>query len=82
MKNIIIFVSIIPQFIDPAKDTLGQFIALCLVSIIVELPVLFGYAIITAKLTNMVRSGRTTRYLDGLSAAMLIGIAGNVTFIS
>lgn len=82
MKNIIIFVSIIPQFIDPAKDTLSQFIALCFVSFIVELPVLIGYALVTAKMTNMVRSGRTIKYLDGLSAAMLIGIAGSVAFTS
>jgi homoserine/homoserine lactone efflux protein len=82
VKNIIIFVSIIPQFIDPAKDTLSQFIALCLVSFLVEIPVLFGYALITAKLNNLVRSGRTTRYLDGLSAALLIGIAGSVAFSS
>lgn len=82
VKNIIIFVSIIPQFIDPTKDTLSQFIALCLVSFLVELPVLFGYAFVTAKMTNLVRSGRTVKYLDGLSAAMLIGIAGSVTFTS
>lgn len=82
VKNIIIFVSIIPQFIDPAKDTLSQFIALCFVSFVVELPVLLGYAFITAKVTTLVQSGRTTRYLDGLSAAMLIGIAGSVAFTS
>lgn len=82
VKNIIIFVSIIPQFIDPAKDALSQFIALCLVSIVVELPVLFGYAFATAKLANLVRSGKLTRYLDGLSAAILVGIAGSVTFTS
>ena len=82
VKNIIIFVSIIPQFIDPANDTLVQFVALCLVSMAVELPVLLGYAFITASLIGLVRSGRTTRYLDGLSAAMLIGIAGSVAFTS
>lgn len=82
VKNIIIFVSIIPLFIDPAKDTLGQFVALCLVSFVVELPVLFGYAFTTAKLANLVRSGRMTKYLDGLSAAMLLGIAGSVAFTS
>ncbi len=82
VKNIIIFVSIIPQFIDPAKDTLSQFIALCFVSFIVEFPVLVGYAFVTAKLTNVVKSGRTIKYLDGLSAALLIGIAGSVAFTS
>ena len=83
VKNIIIiFVSIIPQFINPAKDTLGQFVALCFVSFVLELPVLLGYAFITAKLISLVRSGRTTKYLDGLSAALLIGIAGTIAFTS
>ncbi len=82
VKNIIIFVSIIPQFIDPAKDTLSQFIALCFVSFIVEFPVLVGYAFVTAQLTTMVKSGKTVKYLDGLSAALLIGIAGSVAFTS
>lgn len=80
VKNIIIFVSIIPQFIDPSSDTLSQFIALCFVSFIVEFPVLVGYAFVTAQLTTMVKSGKTIKYLDGLSAAMLIGIAGSVAF--
>lgn len=82
VKNIIIFVSIIPQFIDPTQDVTSQFVALCLISFAVELPVLFGYAFITAKLVNMVRSGNTTRYLDGLSAAMLVGIASSIAFSS
>ena len=82
VKNIIIFVSIIPQFIDPAKETLGQFVALGFVSFIVEFPVLVGYAFITAKLIAVVRSGKTIKYLDGLSAAMLVGIAGSVAFTS
>lgn len=81
-KNIIIFLSIIPQFIDPTKETLFQFVALGCVSVAVELPVLLGYAYITAKLINFVRSGGTSKYLDGLSAAMLVGIAGSLAFTS
>ena len=78
IKNIAIFVSIIPQFIDPAGNVTAQFIALCAVSILVELPVLLAYAYLGASMGRAVQSPSMRRLIDGASAAMLIGIGGAV----
>ncbi len=78
IKNIAIFVSIIPQFIDPAGDVTAQFIALCAISILVELPVLLGYAYLGASMGRAVQNPSMRRLIDGTSAALLIGIGGAV----
>jgi homoserine/homoserine lactone efflux protein len=78
VKNIVIFIAIIPQFIDPNESTLWQFAALGAVSVLVELPVLAGYAALAAKLANFVKSNGYQNYLDGLSAVVLLGIAGTL----
>ena len=78
VKNIVVFLAIIPQFIDPLKDAAGQFIALGTVSVLVEMPVLIIYAIIASRMAETVRSRGYSSYLDGLSGLVLIGIAGSL----
>jgi homoserine/homoserine lactone efflux protein len=78
LKNIVIFIAIIPQFIDPHSSTLLQFAALGTVSVLVELPVLAGYAMLASRLANFIKSNGYQNYLDGLSAVVLLGIAGTL----
>jgi homoserine/homoserine lactone efflux protein len=78
MKNIIIFVAIIPQFIDPTTSTPMQFVALGTVSVLVELPVLAAYAGLSSRFAGVIRANGYQNYLDGLSAAVLIAIAGTL----
>jgi homoserine/homoserine lactone efflux protein len=78
LKNIVIFIAIIPQFIDPHSSTLLQFAALGTVSVLVELPVLAGYATLASRLANFIKSNGYQNYLDGLSAVVLLGIAGTL----
>ena len=80
IKNILIFLAIIPQFIDPAGNVPLQFAALCLVSIVVELPVLAGYAYLATSLANRVGSTSMRTCLELTSALLLAGIAGYVLF--
>lgn len=78
LKNIVIFIAIIPQFIDPQESTLWQFAALAAVSVLVELPVLAGYASLASRLAGFVKNNGYQNYLDGLSAVVLLGIAGTL----
>jgi len=82
VKNIVIFIAIIPQFIDPNQNTMWQFFALGVVSVLVELPVLILYAIMAAALAVTIRSKGFNVYLDGASAFVLIGISGTLVFSS
>lgn len=76
VKNLIIFLAIIPQFIDPTKDAATQFIALCVISIAVELPILAGYALLAARLSRRVHDQGLRNGLDAAAACMLVAIAG------
>ena len=76
VKNLVIFLAIIPQFIDPTKDAAIQFVALCIISIAVELPILIGYALLAARLSRRVQNPGLRNGLDAAAACMLVGIAG------
>lgn len=78
MKNIVIFIAIIPQFIDPTTSTPIQFVALGAVSVLVELPVLAAYAGLSSRFAGVIRANGYQNYLDGLSAVVLFAIAGTL----
>lgn len=78
LKNIVIFIAIIPQFINPHEPAIPQFAALGAVSVLIELPVLAGYAALASRLASFVKSNGYQNYLDGLSAVVLLGIAGTL----
>jgi len=73
-KNIALY-AIIPQFIDPGQNTFFQFLALCVVSVLIELPVLTGYASLASKFARKIYENGYRNVLDGISALYLIGIA-------
>ena len=79
MKNIMLFLAIIPQFVVPEAGHVAlQFAGLAVVSVLVELPILLAYALLAARLGRTVRSACVRQWLDGLSAAVLLAIAGSI----
>ncbi|PLW74926.1 LysE family translocator [Cohaesibacter celericrescens] len=80
IKNIMIFVAIIPQFIDIHAEILPQMIALGIVSVVVEAPVLFAYGFAAYRLSRLM-SNRAANALDLVSAALLIVVAGSVAMV-
>ena len=80
IKNIMIFVAIIPQFVDMEAAILPQMIALGVVSVLVEAPILLAYGFAAYRLSRMV-GGRTAHALDIVSAALLILVAGGVAAV-
>lgn len=81
IKNIVIFVAIIPQFIDPSYNTTIQFVGLGVVSILVETPILIGYTLAAVHIGQMVKSKGYTTYLEVASSMILLGIAGSLAVI-
>lgn len=79
IKNIIIFVSIIPQFIDPSGNRIEQFITLGIISFIIEFCVLLAYSYATVRLLSMTEK-KLSRYFDGVAAGLMIMIAGVVFY--
>ena len=79
MKNIMLFLAIIPQFVVPEAGNVAlQFAGLAAVSVLVELPILLAYAALAARIGQTVRSARVRQWLDALSATVLLAIAGSI----
>ena len=79
-KNIIIFLAIIPQFIDPASPVFFQFAALCVVSVLVELPILAGYAALAVYLVTRVKQARIRNGLECLAGVTLLVLGASLLF--
>ena len=79
-KNIIIFLAIIPQFVDPAGPIFLQFAALCAVSVLVELPVLAGYAALAVYLVTSVKQARVRNGLECLAGVTLVVLGASLLF--
>jgi len=75
VKNLLVFIAIIPQFVDPSSPVGVQFMALCVVSVLVELPVLLGYAYLASSLASRIQNPSTRLSLDVSSAFVLMAIA-------
>ena len=80
IKNIMIFLAIIPQFVDPAYDIETQLLILCILSVLVELPVLLSYSLFSAKLAQRVNNLTLQRSLDAACGAVFLVIAGGIVF--
>lgn len=79
VKNLVIFASIIPQFVNPADPVLWQFVLLGLVSLTVEVPILTAYALAASKL-SVISQGQAGQIFDLIAAGLLVVIAGSVAF--
>ena len=79
-KNIIIFLAIIPQFVDPAGPIFLQFAALCVVSLLVELPILAGYAALAVYLVGRVKQARIRNGLECLAGVTLVVLGASLLF--
>ncbi|MDB2391237.1 LysE family translocator [Alphaproteobacteria bacterium] len=79
-KNIIIFLAIIPQFVDPSQPVFLQFAALCVVSVLVELPILAGYAALAVYLVARVKQIHFRNGLDALAGVTLLVLGASLLF--
>ncbi|MDJ0931892.1 hypothetical protein [Breoghania sp.] len=74
-KNLAIFVAIIPQFIDPAGQVVGQMVVLGIISVVVELPVLVAYTLAFSTLAWVITASAIL-WLEAAAGGVLVMLGG------
>ena len=72
IKATVFLVAFIPQFLDPTKELLSQFIIICATLIVVDIIVMTGYSSLASKLKFMVKSIRAIRIQNRITGAFLL----------
>ncbi len=72
-KNLIFFVALLPQFLDPTAPIVSQVVILGLTSIVVEGAVLGTYGGLAAGMRNWARDPRRLTWINRVSGGCLIG---------
>lgn len=70
-KNLVAFLAIIPQFVTPGPDIALQFFTLALVTIAVELPILFAYAL-TSEKASLWSQGKLMVWIETIAGGWLM----------
>jgi homoserine/homoserine lactone efflux protein len=71
-KSLLFFTAILPQFIDPRRAVAEQVLILGVSSVMIELAVLCGYALVCARARGVVRAPRFAAPLQALGGALLV----------
>lgn len=74
-KNLAFFVAILPQFIEPHGPVAFQMVVLGSVSVLLELPVLFIYALSFSALAKVITE-RVVLWIEAIAGGILILLAG------
>ncbi len=72
IKATVFLVAFIPQFLDPTKELLSQFVIICATLIVVDIIVMTGYSSLASKLKFMVKSIRAIRIQNRITGAFLL----------
>lgn len=72
IKATVFLVAFIPQFLDPTKPLLGQFLIICATLVIVDIIVMTGYSSLASKLRFMVKSLRAITIQNRITGAFLL----------
>lgn len=72
IKATVFLVAFIPQFLNPSKPLLGQFVIICATLIIVDIIVMTGYSSLASKLKFIVTSLRAMRIQNCITGAFLL----------
>lgn len=72
IKATVFLVAFIPQFLDPSKELIGQFVIICATLIGVDIIVMTGYSSLAYRLKFMVKSLRAVRIQNRITGAFLL----------
>ena len=75
-KAIVFILAVLPQFLDPRQPLLGQYLAMALTMVLVDLVVMAGYTSLAARVLRSLRSPRQQRLLNRSFGALFMGAAG------
>lgn len=72
IKATVFLVAFIPQFLDPNKELLSQFVIICATLIGVDIIVMTGYSSLAYRLKFMIKSLRAVRIQNRITGAFLL----------
>ncbi len=75
-KAIVFILAVLPQFLDPRQPLLGQYLAMALTMVLVDLVVMAGYTGLAARVLRSLRSPRQQRLLNRSFGVLFMGAAG------
>ena len=74
-KATVFFLAVLPQFIDPARPLLPQYLAVVATLTAVDLVVMSGYTLFAAKFLRLLRAPRQIRFVNRLFGGLFVGAA-------
>lgn len=74
-KNIVFFVAILPQFINPEAHVASQLLILGVVSVLLELPILAFYGLASSKSAKIMKE-TVIEWIEGIAGCLLVSMGG------
>jgi homoserine/homoserine lactone efflux protein len=74
-KATIFFLAVLPQFIDPSRALLPQYLAVVATLTVVDLVVMSGYTLFAAKVLRLLREPRQVRWMNRFFGGLFVGAA-------
>jgi len=79
-KGIVFMLAVLPQFIDPDRPQLMQYLVCGLTLVFTDVVVMTGYALFASRVLRLLRSPRESRWLNRVFGGMYAGAAGLLAF--
>ncbi len=74
-KTTVFFVAVLPQFIDPARPLLPQYLVVAATFAVVDIVVSSGYMLFAAKVLTLLRAPQQIRWMNRLFGGLFLGAA-------
>jgi homoserine/homoserine lactone efflux protein len=74
-KATVFFLAVLPQFVDPTRPLLPQYLTVCATLTAVDLVVMSGYTLFAAKFLRLLRAPRQIRFVNRLFGGLFVGAA-------
>lgn len=80
-KAIVFILAVLPQFLDPARPLLAQYLAMASTMIAVDLVVMAGYTGLAARVLRLLATPRQQRLLNRTFAGLFVAAAGLLSLV-
>lgn len=80
-KNLVFFMAILPQFIDPTGNVALQILILGITSQVAEFAILIGYGLGAGRMGRWLQTTRVALWVDRVTGGLLIAIGASLAFI-
>ncbi|MNN74405.1 Homoserine/homoserine lactone efflux protein [compost metagenome] len=80
-KAIVFILAVLPQFLDPARPLLAQYLLMAATMIAVDLVVMAGYTGLAARVLRLLRTPRQQRLLNRTFASLFVAAVGLLALI-